>query len=129
MTEVVIARRELRRPYNFETLADIVPGETPRLPKRPNGDLAITFDAVLTAEQVAAIRLRMTTADDAEAATRTLLATAVQDAATYVPPTLPPDATAEESAAAIADLTGQVTTLTSTLASAVDYLLGTINNP
>jgi hypothetical protein len=129
MTEVVIVKRELRRPYNFETLTDIVPGETPRLPKLPNGDLVITFNAVLTAEQVAAIRLRMTTADDAEAATRTLLTTAVQDAAAYVPPTLPPGATAEESAAVIADLTVQLTAVTSTLASAVDYLLGTTNNP
>lgn len=124
MTEVVIVKRELRRPYNFETLADIVPGETPGLVKRATGDLVITFFADLTAEQIAAIRLRMTTADDTEAATRTLLATAVQNAAAYVPPTLPNPPTNEDLAAANADLSQQLATVTSALASTVDYLLG-----
>jgi hypothetical protein len=125
VTEIVVTKAELRRPYNFDTLADIVPGETPRLPKRPNGDLVVTFDADLSDEQVAAIRLRLTTLDDGEAATRTSLAEAAAAAAAYVPPVLPESPTTEDLAAANADLSAQLSTVTTTLASAVDYVLGT----
>lgn len=141
MTEIVIASRDLRRPYNFDTLADIVPTETPRLPKRINGDLAVTFDAVLDPAQVAAIQLRLTTRDDAEAAAKTALEGAAQEALAYDPPTLPagsaaartatqkttrtttPAATDADRDAVITALTAQVTWLTEKYAELVQFVL------
>lgn len=62
MTEIVIPKALLRRPYNFETFLDIVPDEVPTLPCRLNGDLVVTFEANLDAATVTAIRDRMLTA-------------------------------------------------------------------
>lgn len=149
-TEVVVEKARLRRPYNFDTFRDIVPDETPRLPKRNNGDLAVTFDADLTTEQVDAIRLRLTTTSDADAVQVVALSQAADTARAWeVPPVLaPPDQPAPtpmmarsfssaaiteagadgttddaERDAALADLAAQVEWLTRQLATLTDYVL------
>jgi hypothetical protein len=152
VSEVVIGKRELRRPYNFDTLRDIVPDETPRLPRRNNGDLAVTFDVDLTPEQVTAIRLRLTTASDAEAVQVVALAEAADAARAWeVPPAWDSTPVAAASvmsfvsrkaaagvvasnvaegdpdadqAAALAALAAQVEWLTMRLADLTDYVLG-----
>jgi hypothetical protein len=123
-TEIVILRADLRRPYNFDTLADIVPTETPRLPKSPTGDLVVTFTATLTAQQIAAIRTRLTTVSDAaataeaaEAAALTDLLAAAAALRDYVPPTMPDSPTTTQLKTAADQLTSKSTALSAALAT------------
>jgi hypothetical protein len=124
MTEILVTKAELRRPYNFDTLADIVPDETPLLPKRPNGDLVVTFDADLSAEQVAAIRLRMTTVSDAEAEQVTALSAAARGAREWKAPAVSKKANpAAPTSGDLAVLAAQVEALSTVVADLTHYVL------
>lgn len=127
-TTVTVSRAEALRPRSYAMFADLV--DVPAvvdIRQGSDGAWTLTFAGDLSAELEATVRLRLTTASDADAAAKAALAAAVAAAAAYVPPILPNPATTDDLAAANADLSAQLTTVTNTLATAVDYLLGNNN--
>lgn len=86
MSEIRVPQAQLRRRFRHDSFDDLAPGVPVQIGRDRAGGWVLDFDADLTPEQVAAIRLRLTTASDEEAAARVALAQQAEQVAEWTPP-------------------------------------------